>query len=736
MSGWLEKKGNVRKIWKKRYFFVDQGLLRYYSKGPIQSPGSALRASAALEGTELRGQYNLLGADLAISEENQWQLTIKVDKRTQLTLRADNSEKALCWQHSLIQQIRYTNSRALGSGSRLAEAIAWYYELQADLFARYEAFLRRKILVDVCFSEEGEEENCAPSRFLVEMTADHAGLLFTLLPANRSALSSSSSRLASLFNGRVVHFGDIQAIAFAALGQEARGEDGEEWFATSSSPLPALCTLTLSHPTCLKKPILSPRSSGGGGGKGLVFSLYTKGSEELHITLLGEEDVYHHLVARQDSLLAWGRLWLTALCELITFLQAVPIPASRSVSMAYSPLLRSAHATAASGNSQPGRGVSEGVDAVSLSIPATPSGLVYVCASDVQLIIDALLDQKGVEQMVGLAQKVSLSIGEVVKLFQRILLLLLPDICYNKEAALVFGERCEEFLRVLGDSEQGILNLTEEGLGGEASLTGNANKEKLMVLQFHLGALTHKLQDAVTYLTPQTKNGWLVQALLAQQSSSPSSASARDNSTRIKWESMDYEIMHIINTLIKALVTHPASSFAFSSTFAINTSSSSSAPPTPESTRSRGMQPFFERRDYAMAVDAVQAVQTLGGSERIVKEIAKERALAQLLQADATAVHAELLAYHNHPRVKARLASASTSTSASKRWSSFDSYQTSMDATFRSSLGGNCLSRYLCCCCRSNGPKRQNDGATAGEAKPKGSKVKALIQLEEPLIIA
>ncbi len=312
------------------------------------------------------------------------------------------------------------------------------------------------------------------------------------------------------------------------------------------------------------------------------------------------------------------------------------------------------------------------------------SGAVFACSSDIPLIID------GFQQV---ANK-SPIVVEIGSRFQTILKLI-PELKSNKEAALNFGERVEEIVRVLGDGEVGILYQFRE------------NDKSL--LNFHLSTLHSKLQDIINYLTVQSRPGWLVVSVLG---SSSIYSSSNSESAKFKFEYFDNELVSIINALIKAMSV-------------LNTS-----------------LVLFEKKDYSMAVDVKKSIEALGGIEAIYHDGAKERALARLIQADGHDIHHELMEFirmtsANDTSGESRSSRSSftgfvfggtagnlrTSVAASDR-SSYSSYQTSNDYS-QSDKDGNARKsvwRYICCC--GNSTKKQ-----LGRTAKKGN-----IQLEEPLV--
>ncbi len=259
----------------------------------------------------------------------------------------------------------------------------------------------------------------------------------------------------------------------------------------------------------------------------------------------------------------------------------------------------------------------------------------------------------------------------ILDIGQRIstVLKLIPDMRCNKEAAMMFGERMEEITRVLGDPEVGILYLSRE-----------ADKS---LLNFHLSTFNGKLSDVIQYLSAQTKRGWLQVAI----------ASKLADNAKLRFEAFDLDLVSIINTLIKAMsIAHAVP---------------------------------FERREYSMAVDVRKSVEALGGIEAIHRDMAKERALAKLIQADGPEVHAELEDF-------IRRHAQGGSSSYPRARLSVGSYHTSSDegSSPRSSWR-SCL-RILCCCCcccfrRNNKPLNRHSSSSSSSRSSK-------IQLQEPLV--
>lgn len=275
------------------------------------------------------------------------------------------------------------------------------------------------------------------------------------------------------------------------------------------------------------------------------------------------------------------------------------------------------------------------------------SGQVFASSSDVQLIIEGL-------------SALSAKCPSVVEIGRRInvVLKLIPDMKSNKEAALNFGDRLEEFTRVLGDPDSGILYLA-----GEWDKT---------LLNFHLGTFSNKLSDIALYLHAQSQPGWLATTL------------ARPNETaKLRFEQFDSDLSGILNTLCKAM-SLPASM-------------------------------LFERKVYSMAVDVRKSVEALGGVEAVYRDVAKERALARLVQADGHDIASEVQAIMSAEGITSR------SHGRRPQSGSFSSYQSSIDRSER--VPPSCFQRYVCCCLL-----RRKPGLAS-----KGSR-RSNIQLEEPLV--
>ncbi len=349
-------------------------------------------------------------------------------------------------------------------------------------------------------------------------------------------------------------------------------------------------------------------------------------------TLLTREDQLSLEVSQSSA----GPDWLMAVQDMASF-SHIPKPISRSAS------------TLHSGDGDDPMNSSPMTSMNAIFEFSTNSGAVFASSSDVQLIIEGFSSLASKSPLV-------LEIGKRIN----VILKLIPEMRCNKEAALNFGDRLEDFVRVLGDPESGILYLASEW-------------DKTL-LNFHMTTFSAKLNDIALYLHTQSKRGWLATNL-----------SKPNESAKLRFEQFDSDLMNILNTLCKAM-SLPAAM-------------------------------LFERKDYSMAVDVRHSVDALGGVEAVYRDVAKERALARLVQADGHEISAEVEAI--------MLAAGGTSRSYGRPQSgSFSSYQSSVDIGDRRARP-SCFQKYFCCCFYARG-YRQKYGSNSA----RGSN----IQLNEPLV--
>jgi hypothetical protein len=269
--------------------------------------------------------------------------------------------------------------------------------------------------------------------------------------------------------------------------------------------------------------------------------------------LLTNED---ELTFEMDSV---GLGWLQAVQDIV-LLAKIPKPSARSISV-----------------TPPGR-IMSSPNINSLIEFSSNSGAVFTCSNDVQLLLEGF---SRVTTKSPIVSEVSSRLNTILKL--------IPELKYNKETGFIFGERIEEMIRILGDNENGILYVSRE------------NDKSL--LNFHLSTLNNKLNDTMQYLTLQCRSGWLHYNI----------SSRNQENMRIKLDHYDYELITIVNILIKALGLNP--------------------------------NLLMDKKEYNMAVDIRKSIEALGGIDAIYHDVAKERALARLIQADAGDVHDELVEY-------------------------------------------------------------------------------------------
>lgn len=323
-----------------------------------------------------------------------------------------------------------------------------------------------------------------------------------------------------------------------------------------------------------------------------------------HFVLITSED---ELTLEMDSA---GVSWLQAVQEIV-LLSKIPKPSARSVSV-----------------SPPGRVMSSTIN--SLIEFSSNSGAVFTCSNDVQLLLEGF---SRVTTKSPVIAEISSRLNTILKL--------IPELKYNKETGFIFGERVEEIIRILGDTENGILYVSRE------------NDKSL--LNFHLSTLNNKLSDIMQYFVIQCKPGWLISNI----------TSRNQENMRMKLDHYDYELISIVNILIKALGLNP--------------------------------NLLMDRKEYNMAVDIRKSIEALGGIEAIYHDVAKERALARLIQSDAGDVHDELVEY-----IKQAQNGFDINTSAAAR-KSREGRNSRISLDVGSSRGTNrekrsCWSYFFCCC--------------------------------------
>lgn len=337
------------------------------------------------------------------------------------------------------------------------------------------------------------------------MPSDRSGLLFTL---NTFASDEAPSRFASLYNGRIVSFADING-AFIPSGSfdptAAANEKIDAGTSTNSSPNAAP----------------------------FAFVLHTK-EDELSL------EMDHN-----------GAKWLQAVQALCIF-ATMPAPSSRAVS-------------------PPGSPASVGSDVTGLGFSKN-SGAVFAVSSEVALMLQSLSSRPAQ------SRTMALFVEEVHAVFRG-----LGEVRCNRDAAIVFGERIEDIIRLLSDRE---------------ITTACNTPEKGEVFEPKIGALTVSLQSARAYIKTQRHAGWLKYNVEA--SSTP----------KFMYDTLDANLMSIVNTLIGAL------------------------------SLSSGL--MFEKKEYMCAVNVRASVESLGGLDKIYNDSIKERSLAQLVQADGAEVRREL----------------------------------------------------------------------------------------------
>jgi hypothetical protein len=527
ISGWLEKKESLRKNWKSRYFYLKNGVLKYYGKGPN---GTTEGGPVGGEGVDWKGDIFLVNADVCIFEETQVHLTIRGEKKSIHYLKSSTNEEASQWYHAIAKEIQYQNIQALHQGSRSPDIIEWYYQYQSELYRRHN-FLSKsaEVTLHLYSPFRGEVEgDDNPALFYVAMTDDRSGLLLSTIAGSRKGFN----RLESIHNGRLISWQDITGAELSPAG----------W-------------------------VLDPVTNH------FYFTLVTK-----------EDELFMEMEA-------YGVPWLQAVQEMVTFMQ-IPKPAARTMSV----------------NMTADRTQANNMN--NLMEFSANSGVIFTCSSDVPLLIEGF---NSLATRFPLLLEVGQRLNSVLKL--------IPELKVNKEAALNFGERLEEVIRMLGDQEVGVLY--------------NTGDNDRTLVNFHLSTLNNKLNEIIKYFYTQSRAGWLGLNL----------SSRTQDSAKFKYNSFDLDMITIPNTLIKALNLTELSP--------------------------------FPKKDYAMAVDVRKSIEALGGIQIIYNDAAKERALARLIQADGSDVHSELKDFLN--RIQTGNISLNPTTSTTGY--SLTGWRTSFDGT-------------------------------------------------------
>jgi len=526
-GGWLEKKGSLRKNWKLRYFYLADGILKYYGKGPSSS-------SSPTEGGDLKGDLSLLGAEISIFEGLQLHITLHGEKKAIFYVRAKTNKEANDWLMVLQRQIQYQNTIALQNGSRSPEIVEWYYQYQTET-CRKNIFLQKSVEVYLHFGQSS-----TVSIFHITMNEEKTGLVLSIIGTTKKF-----NRLESINNGRIIMFTDIAGVKLTS-----------GWELSNNR---------------------------------FLFDLKTAEDE-----LSFEMD-------------AFGVTWLQGVQEMV-LLTKIPKPSARSVSI-----------------SPAGRVMSSNMN--SLIEFSSNSGAVFTCSNDVQMILEGFNRVTGKTPII---LEISSRLNTILKL--------IPDLRYNRETGSIFGERIEEIIRILGDTENGILFVSRES---DKSL-----------INFHLSTLNNKLNDVVQYFLIQCRSGWLIQNL----NSKPTEM------MRQKIEHFDYELTTIVNILIKALGLSPTL--------------------------------LMDKKEYTMTVDIKKSIEALGGIDAIYHDVAKERALARLIQAEGHEIHNELVEFIKQGQ------NGSDSLTSGQRKGSKDrnKYRVSMDHSNSKSVRRSCWSYIFCCC--------------------------------------
>ncbi|CAI5732039.1 unnamed protein product [Hyaloperonospora brassicae] len=134
MSGWLRKRGHVRKNWKARYFVLDKSVLRYYTDASC----TKLKGEVLLFHPQTRVHY----VDVHVAGGRDAAFAIQVGPEYTLLLQAaqlcDRENWMYCIEDALLcRDSYYTQSRASGRGPYfdLRESVAQRRLLSAEAMA-------------------------------------------------------------------------------------------------------------------------------------------------------------------------------------------------------------------------------------------------------------------------------------------------------------------------------------------------------------------------------------------------------------------------------------------------------------------------------------------------------------------------------------------------------------------------------------------------------------------------
>ena len=241
-----------------------------------------------------------------------------------------------------------------------------------------------------------------------------------------------------------------------------------------------------------------------------------------------------------------------------------------------------------------------------------------------------------------------------------------------------------------------------------------------------------KLEDARKYLSSQCQSGWLAAAL-----------HAKHNAAKFKLESLDSDIAYTLNALAKSVGINRACDNNGNNN---GKSKSRSDNDHKNNSNNKNIRSSSNNMDgsytYESAVDVRSAVESLGGTEAIYYDSAKERTLARLIQADGFEVHSELAGMVGEIQRQGGDVSLYKTTKSISNASVIE-----IDKSRRSILGNDDagsvrnstdaqqtwlgrLCHYFCCCCKCDKNNNINSNAKYGRCEKRQSN----IQLKESLI--
>lgn len=208
-EGWLKKQGHIRKSWKKRYFVLSKGVLRYYKHA---SPNKEER------GRELKGYVELTGATIeeVVGEGGQRHIrVIPTEEQKDLLLDAQSDDLRISWVQALLDEIRACNIDSLASGERIPRVVDWY-ESQHKKFRD----ALDLVIIGQLFQLHVKDDNNFSHVIAcwIHTTQEQDGLLFKI-PDDSDASGGSTgatSYFRQQYDGHVIPFHVIQGVMYGS----------------------------------------------------------------------------------------------------------------------------------------------------------------------------------------------------------------------------------------------------------------------------------------------------------------------------------------------------------------------------------------------------------------------------------------------------------------------------------------------------------------------------------------